>query len=63
MARVLITANDMADAAGVNPKTFRQALRAANLSWHSHFSRWEAEVDSPEHEDMRRVLATLTRHK
>jgi hypothetical protein len=56
----LITAIEMADAAGVNQKTFRQALRDQHFSWHRHNAPWEAEEGSPNHRDMVRVLATIT---
>jgi len=49
-----------ADAAGVDPKTFRQALRDHHFSWHRHNAPWEAEEGSSKHRDMLRVLATFT---
>jgi hypothetical protein len=63
MANEIVTANRMADAAGVDQVTFRKALRRESLSWHRPGTRWEADKDSPEHDDMRRVLATLTGRK
>jgi hypothetical protein len=56
----IVTAVEMADAVGVDPKTFRQALRDQHFSWHRHNERWEVEEGSAEHQDMRHVLATLT---
>ncbi len=55
-----ITAVDLANAHGIEPKRFRAALRNAGLDWHSHNGRWEVVVGSPEHQDMERVLARLT---
>ena len=60
MADEIVTANRIAGAAGIDENSFRKALREAGLSWHAHGTRWEADKDSPEHDDMRRVLATLT---
>lgn len=55
-----VEADEMADAAGVNRKTFRQALRNRGFAWHTHGERWVVEVGSPEHQNMLDVLATLT---
>jgi hypothetical protein len=49
----------MARAAGIDPKTFRQALRDENLPWHGHNDPWDVFVGSPKHKDMQRVLARL----
>jgi hypothetical protein len=39
-----VTANEMADAAGVDRKTFRQALHHdPRFSWHGHNEPWEVE--------------------
>lgn len=38
----VITAVEMAEASGIDPKRLRAALRAANLQWHPHNGRWEA---------------------
>ena len=54
-----VTAAEMAREAGVNPNTFRAALRAANLSWHRDSEPWTVVRDSPEHQDMIRVLEEL----
>lgn len=56
----LITAADMARAAKIDPKTFRAALRRANLRWHRHDDPWEVVKGGPKHADMQAVLATLT---
>lgn len=55
------SAAEMARAAGIDPKVFRQALRDENLPWHRHNDPWIVFVRSPEHKDMQRVLASLTR--
>ena len=54
-----VEADEMADAAGVNRKTFRQALRNRSFAWHTHGERWVVEVGSSEHQDMLDVLETL----
>jgi len=51
---------EMAKAAGVAPKKFREALRDADLSWHSHNDRWTVDWGSTEHEEMRKVLHRMT---
>ena len=56
MAADLITANEMADAVGVDRKAFRQALRNQRFSWHSHDEPWLVRTGSPEHEAMLRAL-------
>jgi very-short-patch-repair endonuclease len=55
----LITAVDMAIASGIDPKRFRAALRAADLGWHPHNSRWEVMRGSCQHEDMEMIMARL----
>jgi hypothetical protein len=54
-----VSADDMAAAVGVDPKAFRQALRSANLAWHSSRASWVVERDSPQHDDMKTVLVNL----
>jgi hypothetical protein len=54
-----ITANEMADQAGVNRKTFRQALREAKLPWYIRYARWTVPRDGKKHADMKRVLNRL----
>lgn len=65
MATEIVGANDMAEAAGVNPKTFRSKLRRDQRcrSWHSHYQSWDVPKGSRQHEDMLRVLATITGRK
>jgi hypothetical protein len=55
----MVTAVEMAEEAGVNPKVFRAALRKEYFRWHLRDARWTVEKDSLEHEDMRRVLQSL----
>ena len=55
----MIDAEEMGRNAGVNPKTFRSALRREGFVWHRHYERWTVRRGSPEHKDMRRVLNTL----
>lgn len=52
----MITAVEMARSRGIEPKAFRQALRAADLKWHSHNDRWTVPLGSPEHQEMERIL-------
>lgn len=53
------SAPEMARAAGIDPKAFRQALRDEDLPWHDYRDPWIVFVGSPEHKDMQRVLARL----
>lgn len=55
-----VTAAEMARTAGIDPKTFRAALRRANLKWHAHYEKWEVPFGGAEHHDMSEVLASLT---
>lgn len=55
-----VTAAEIARAAGIDPKTFRAALRRAKLNWHAHYEKWEVPFGSAEHRDMSDVLASLT---
>lgn len=55
----LITAVDMVNANGIDPKRFRAALRAAGLGWHPHNGRWEAMRGSDQHQDMETVMAQI----
>jgi hypothetical protein len=57
----LVTAVEMAKEADISSKSFRAALRKEGFSWHDHpYKRWAVAFNSPEHEDMRRVLVKLT---
>lgn len=60
MPESYITAVEMARSAGIDPKTFRRALRAEAFPWHGHNERWTVPVGSPQHNDMLRVLRSLT---
>jgi hypothetical protein len=55
----LTTAAKMANAAGIHPETFREALRGSDFSWHKRGDDWTVEIDSREHESMRTVLLIL----
>jgi hypothetical protein len=52
----MITAQDMAKEAGVDPKLFRAELREARFSWHQHNDRWEVVYGSSEHNEMKALL-------
>lgn len=53
------SAAEMARQYDIAPKSFRQALRAENLSWHEWNARWNPPDGSPEHDDMIRVAERL----
>ena len=60
----LITAIDIADAFGLNQKTYRQALRDQarqdrRLSWHGHNARWVVEEGAPAYDAMLEVAKRL----
>lgn len=57
--RSVVSAAEMARLAGVDPKTFRAALRRENLDWHTHNGSWTVVDGSPEHADLERVLGYL----
>lgn len=52
----LTTAAEMANAAGLDPETFREALRGSSFAWHKPDDDWTVEIDSREHEAMRTML-------
>ena len=52
----LTKAAEMAQAAGIHPDTFREALRASDFPWHRPPDDWTVEIDSREHGSMRTVL-------
>lgn len=54
-----VTANEMADEAGIPRITFRRALRKAAFPWHVRSTRWTVLRDSKQHADMKRVLNRL----
>jgi hypothetical protein len=56
------TAEDMARTVGVDPNTFRQALRNVKYP-RKRGTDWEVKIDSPAYEGMRTVLAGLIRRK
>lgn len=53
------SAADIARQYGLNPKTFRAALRAEKFPWHEHYARWNPPEGSPEHQDMVRVAERM----
>lgn len=55
----LVTAVEMARAAGIDPKRFRRALRAEKFPWHTHGAHWTVEDGSLHHRAMERVLRDL----
>lgn len=58
----LTTAELMAQTVGVDPNTFRDALRSAKYP-RKRGTDWEVKMDSPAYSGMRTVLATLIRRK
>ncbi|MER9003303.1 hypothetical protein NKI15_06700 [Mesorhizobium sp. M0862] len=52
----LTNAAEMATAAGIDPETFREALRDSDFPWHNPPDDWTVEIDSRQHEAMRTVL-------
>ena len=54
-----VSAVEMAKAAGIDPKRFRQALRDEEFDWHVHGASWTVNRHGPEHLDMERVLRRL----
>ena len=52
----LTTAAGMAQAAGIHPDTFREALRGSDFPWHTPPDDWTVAIDSPQHASMRTVL-------
>jgi hypothetical protein len=52
------TAEDMARTVGVDPNTFREALRSVKYP-RKRGTDWEVKLDSPEYAGMRSVLASL----
>jgi hypothetical protein len=55
------TAVEMAKKAGVDPQTFRQALRNENFPWHNHNDRWTVEIGSEHYTAMKKVLEQMSR--
>jgi hypothetical protein len=56
------TAEDMAQIVGVDPNTFREALRSVKYP-KKRGTDWEVEINSPAYAGMRTVLASLLRRK
>lgn len=59
MAVARISAAEMAEAVGVDLKAYTAALRAAQLEWHHPKASWTVKRDSPQHEEMKTILANL----
>jgi hypothetical protein len=58
-ARKLANAEDIARHYGLNPKSYRAALRSAGLEWHEKYRPWEAAPASPEQRDMLEIAERL----
>ena len=54
-----ISAQEMADAVGVDLTAYKVALRSAGLAWHKQGASWVVKRDSPQHDDMKTVLVNL----
>ncbi len=54
-----VTAESLAEVNGIDPKSYRAALRAEGLIWHRHNDGWTVVSRSPEHVDMIRVLLKM----
>ena len=54
----LMTAEAIADAFGLNPKSYRAGLRREGFGWHEHGERW---LVSPGSEEQRAMLAVAER--
>lgn len=57
----IVTVQDIARSANVDPKKARQRLRDENLPWHAEYDRWKAVEGSPELADMRRIVNAMGR--
>jgi hypothetical protein len=55
----LSTAIAIADAFGLDPKTYRAALRREGLAWHEHGTAWLVSPGSAEQGDMLRVAQRM----
>ena len=51
----LTTAIAFADQFGLDPKSYRAALRREGFAWHAHGEPWLVPPGSPEQRDMLRV--------
>jgi hypothetical protein len=49
----------MAHSSGIDPDTFREALRDADFPWYEPGTDWTVELGSPQHEAMRTVMLLL----
>jgi transcriptional regulator with XRE-family HTH domain len=50
--RRTVTAEEIAGLYGLNPKSYRAALRKERLPWHDKHQRWTVETGSPEEAEM-----------
>ncbi|HEX5477295.1 MAG TPA: hypothetical protein VFX09_05525 [Burkholderiales bacterium] len=57
----LSTAIAVAEAFGLDPKSYRAALRREALAWHKHGEPWLVSPGSPEQSDMLRVAERMAR--
>lgn len=55
----MITAVEIAESNGVDPKVFRTKLRKEKLEWHARGDKWTVPTDGPQHADMERVMSEL----
>ncbi|HEY5721077.1 MAG TPA: helix-turn-helix transcriptional regulator [Allosphingosinicella sp.] len=56
-----VTAEEIAKRYGLNPKSYRAALREEQLPWHHKHERWTVEPDSPEEARMLSIARKLSR--
>jgi hypothetical protein len=57
----LTTAEAIADAFGLNPKSYRAALRRQGFDWHAHGDLWMVSPGSAEQQQMLRVAERMQR--
>jgi hypothetical protein len=55
-----ISAVEIASSNGLDPKAFRNRLRSAGFSWHSHGDGWTVLRNSAEHRDMVSIATAMT---
>lgn len=57
----LITAEAIAHAFGLNPKSYRAALRRESFDWHGRYDPWLVSPGSPEQQQLLRVAEQMRR--
>jgi hypothetical protein len=57
----MITAIEIANEFGLNPRTLRGALRKARLAWHEHGKHWTVDKGSRQEADMRRIAKQVSK--